>query len=108
MSSMVSNKSALGAFNASRSKLAKLPSLLRYVQANMDDNDFVIDAEFGGREMSPNQANVLRVYDKLTREERRAHFEQIALYMMMRYGTFTVEQCARDDNSRGIFIRVRG
>ena len=109
MSSIIlSKKSALVAFNASRTKLAKLPMLLKYVQANMDDNDFVIEAEFGGRAMSLNQSNVLRVYDKLTREERKAHLEQIALYMMMRYGSFTVEERARDENSRGIVIRVRG
>ena len=96
----------LSAFNASRSKLGKLPMLLKYVSKNMEQCDFVVQTEFDG-DMCETQLDVLRVFDKLSRSERRDRFNTIALYLLMRYKVFTVEQRKRGENSAGITILVR-
>ena len=107
MKSPTQKKSAVRAFNDSSNKLGKLPSLVKYIAANMEKNDYVIEIH-SEAEVSPSQWRVIRCFYGLTREERRAHFGEIAMYMFMRYEGFSVEESARDEqHSKGINIRIK-
>ena len=95
------------AFNESKSKLGKLPQLVKYVSKNCESTDFFVEIELPDS-FSDSNLRVLKCYSDLTREERIEQFQEFALYCFMRYSTFGVSEKPRENiSSNGIIVRMR-
>ena len=95
------------AFNESKSKLGKLPQLVKYVSKNCESTDFFVEIELPDS-FSDSNLRVLKCYSELTREEKLEQFQQFALYCFMRYSGFEITEKPREDvESSGISVKMR-
>ena len=107
MKSLRVKHNPLIAFNESKSKLGKLPQLVKYVSKNCESTDFFVEIELPDS-FSDSNLRVLKCYSDLTREERIEQFQEFALYCFMRYSTFGVSEKPRENSaSNGIIVRMR-
>jgi hypothetical protein len=95
------------AFNAAKSKLGKLPQLVKYVASNCVNTDFFVELELPD-DFSDSNLRVLKCFSDLPREKRLEQFQRFALYCFMRFSTFGISEKPREDiESNGIIVKLR-
>ena len=102
-----SRKNPVEVFNGSSSKLSKLPGLIEYVSAALDQSDFIIILGDGEPiEMSPAQFEVIRSVYRTPRKEIKIAVRRLCLYFLMRYDDFNIQETALTDSLSGLRVRL--